>query len=225
MTRDEKSTTANRGVILHGVVCARGYTLIEMMVVLSIIALVSAIAYPRITDTLRKLRGRDGAKAIVNAVINAKSEAMIRNLAHVVTLVTSQTTGSQSRTVGAGGLIVLRRAPGTACVGDPATFLTIETFDFMPLNDVNLCLAVSALPGEVGTTTSCQTTTVNLCVTPDGTVSNIAAPNAPFTLAYVREYEVSSSGATAVGVVRQVVIPRRKSVHVNPVQVTNDVCL
>src|SRR2546425_29300 len=75
----------------------------------------------------------------------------------------------------------------------------------------------------LATSTSCANATVNLCVTPDGTITNLTTPTAAFTIAYVREYNDAQGTPTARGVVRQIIIPRRKSVQVSPIQVSNDI--
>ena len=199
---------------------SRGYTLVELMVVISMIGLISAIAYPRVTDTLRKMRARDGAKAVINAVLIAKSEAMIRNLAHQLTFTTSASVGSLSVT--GGGSILTQRATGSACVG---ALTQVDRYSYAQLRDVNLCNVKTTAVGTVEVGSDCPALTVNLCVTPDGTITNLGTPAAAYTLVYVRENEVSGGSVSGTGVVRQIVIPRRKSVKVNPIQVTDDVCL
>jgi prepilin-type N-terminal cleavage/methylation domain-containing protein len=197
-----------------------GYTVIELMVVLALIGVVAAIAYPQVSDSLRKLRARDGAKAVVNAVVNARSQAMIRNVAFLVTLASSQSTGAQ--TPGAGGTITVQRSSGPSCTAFGTVMTLVEQYSYAPLGDVNLCLLRTTSSPEVNLSTPCAETTVHLCVTADGTITNLDDPAAAQTIAYVREYDGSGN---AVGVVRQVVIPRRKTVQVNPIQVTNDACL
>jgi len=179
------------------------------MVVLALIAIIGAIAYPRITDGLRKMRAREGAKGVVNAILNARAQSMIRNVAHRVTLTTSTTPGA--KVAGSGGAILTERS-------------AVEQYDYAPLGDITLC-RVQTTATLVDATVPCQATTVQLCVTPDGRISNLTTPTANFTLVYIREFQDASTSPTPTGVDRQVVIPQRKAVQVNPIQVTNDACL
>jgi Tfp pilus assembly protein FimT len=194
-----------------------------MMLVLALIAIIAAIAYPRVTDTLRKLRARDGAKAIVNAMINARAQSLIRNVAHKVTLVASSDVGAH--TTGAGGTVTVSRSSGSSCTANGMLFTFVESYDFSTLNDVNLCLIRTTSNPVVDTSTTCQAGTVDLCITPDGTITNLVTPAAATTLVYVREYENATSTPTATGVVRQIVIPRRKTIQAMPIQVSDDSCL
>ncbi len=45
----------------------RGFTLIELMIVVAIVGILSAIAYPSYTDSVRKSRRTDGESALVDA--------------------------------------------------------------------------------------------------------------------------------------------------------------
>lgn len=199
----------------------RGFTLIELMIIVAFIGLVSAIAYPRITDTLRKSRAREAAKRVVNAVLVAKSEAMIRNQSVLITLTTAADTGS-TNAISGGGSVQLDRMTGQSCTGAPTL---LERFEMAGLRDVNLCLAKTNPAGAVDASTGCQPGITTLCALPDGTVANLAVPTAANTLIYVREYENQGGSPVPVGVVRQIVVPRRKTVQLLPIQVTDNACL
>jgi hypothetical protein len=192
------------------------------MVVLALIAIIGAIAYPRITDGLRKMRAREGAKGVVNAILNARAQSMIRNVAHRVTLTTSTTPGA--KVAGSGGTILTERSSAASCTAGGLSFTAVEQYDYAPLGDITLC-RVQTTATLVDATVPCQATTVQLCVTPDGRISNLTTPTANFTLVYIREFQDASTSPTPTGVDRQVVIPQRKAVQVNPIQVTNDACL
>lgn len=201
----------------------RAYTLVELMIVVAMLSIIAAIAYPRVTDGLRRMRAREGAKAIVNAVLTARAQAMIRNVAHRVTLASS--IGIGINTPGAGGTVTLERSSGPSCTALGTTFTVLEQYLFSGLGDVNLCLLRTTASPQVDNTTPCAAAVVQLCVTPDGTVTNLTTPAANNTLAYVREYEGSGGTVEPAGVVRQIVIPRRKAVRLLPIQVSNDLCL
>jgi type II secretory pathway pseudopilin PulG len=193
------------------------------MIVLALVSIIGAIAYPRISDGLRKMRARDGAKALVDALLSARAQAMIRNQAHRITLASSTQIGAQAPT--GGGSITVERASGSSCTAAGTSFTPVDQYLYAPLRDVNLCLIRTTSAPAVDENTACASDTVQLCVTPEGLIVNLANPNIAQTIAYVREYEMQGATAVPVGVVRQVVMPLRKAVQVNPIQVTNDACL
>lgn len=45
----------------------RGFTLIELMIVVAVVGILAAIAYPSYTDSVRKARRSDGTAALMNA--------------------------------------------------------------------------------------------------------------------------------------------------------------
>ncbi len=45
----------------------RGFTLIELMIVVAVVGILAAIAYPSYTDSIRKARRSDGKAALMNA--------------------------------------------------------------------------------------------------------------------------------------------------------------
>jgi type IV fimbrial biogenesis protein FimT len=66
-----------------------GFTLIELMVVLSIIAIMAALAGPTISQQLANFRVRSAADSIVTGLNTARAEAARRNSAVSLTLNTS----------------------------------------------------------------------------------------------------------------------------------------
>ena len=102
-----------------------------------------------------------------------------------------------------------------------------ETEDFTKIDDVHICLIRDSASPTVTYATPCQNMTVYLCITPSGLIYNSHASfsDPDFTIIYIREYLEEGGSVVPAGVIRQIVIPRRRTVRANPVQVTNDACL
>lgn len=200
------------------------------MIIVSVIAVLLALAWPKINDTLRTFKSREGARAIVNAVLGAKASAALQGVDYLVRLTPSTAVGTS--TPGGGGDVKVypcsrKGVCGTDCLNDITlgNVKAADSFLFESLKTISLCLISTTAAPAVTTATACQTTAVDLCVSPDGTVTNQTTPTAPFTLAYIRENEVSGASVTGAGVIRQVVLPQRKTIQVNTLQVVDDTCL
>jgi type IV pilus assembly protein PilE len=63
----EKSPTSPAGIATRNIARARGFTLIELMITVAIVALLGAIALPAYFDTIRKTRRSDAITAIAQA--------------------------------------------------------------------------------------------------------------------------------------------------------------
>jgi len=64
----------------------RGVTLIELMVVIALIAIVSAIAYPNFKDWMRNASYKEAARDIASALLDTRARAISENLEHRVEL-------------------------------------------------------------------------------------------------------------------------------------------
>lgn len=70
---------------------ARGFTLIELMVVVAIIAIVSLIAAPNMSRQIRQMRVIDGANTIESAFKDARTQAQIYQKSTFVELTNTAT--------------------------------------------------------------------------------------------------------------------------------------
>ncbi|PID48713.1 MAG: pilus assembly protein PilE [Proteobacteria bacterium] len=70
-----------------------GFTLIEIMIVVAIIAIISAIAYPSYMESVRKA-GRSDAKVALQQIAQAQESYFIRNRSYATTLAALGYTGA-----------------------------------------------------------------------------------------------------------------------------------
>ena len=87
----------------HKLSGASGFTLIELMVVVAIVALVSAAVVPSFSLALQRERQRTVANYVVQSVFAARSRAVRTGRCHRVTV----TMGQPGITAGTGGLVVV----------------------------------------------------------------------------------------------------------------------
>ena len=127
--RNKPAARANNGRLAG----RRGFTLVELMVVVIIIAIVSALAIPVIGKQLRERRIHQGAQEIAIAYRNGRSLAMARGAAVLVRFDPPN-----------GGIIVREAVQGGACPDLPATQCnrtTVGDWDtaglFEPVTGVN----------------------------------------------------------------------------------------
>jgi type IV fimbrial biogenesis protein FimT len=99
----------------------RGFTLIEMLVVLAIVAIGLAIAEPGFTKLIATQRARDAATGLQSALLKTRSEAVKRNADATLSPVGSGWEGGW-RIVDAGSKVVHDQQPlaGVSITGGPA---------------------------------------------------------------------------------------------------------
>jgi len=104
----------------------RGFTLIELMIALAVLAFVLLIAYPTFVTLLANLRVRSVADGVLSGLQQARSEALKRNMAVTFSLDPASGVGGgwqlrlpdntvlQSKASAEGGLVEVMMAGGNA---------------------------------------------------------------------------------------------------------------
>ncbi|MBI5512235.1 MAG: type II secretion system protein [Deltaproteobacteria bacterium] len=183
-----------------------GYSLIELMVVVTIIAVVSALVLPGMISAMKERRCQQAAVSVLDAYRQVRSRAMFRGRAQL--LVASQTTSP------AGPAIRF-----TAYEGSTSSCRT-STFPIGDATRVTLSLDLSATAySEDGVTAQFSlpagTTNLELCYTPLGTAlfrqtSTEAFSNDSTTMGSGGVFQVDVQrrvGGSDLGARRRVVIP------------------
>jgi prepilin-type N-terminal cleavage/methylation domain-containing protein len=93
----------------------RGFTLIELMVVVAIIALVSAAVVPAFSSTTHKNRQREAAMLIIEAVFDCRSRAVRTGRCCRVRVMTSDTANNG----GFGGAVAIDESNTNSCNATP----------------------------------------------------------------------------------------------------------
>jgi len=166
---------------------------------------------------MRTMRAQNVTSQIVQAIVSRKALAAVKNKYYIVGITSSTTPSGGSK---------LEFWNEKSNCNNPSTTAD-ETEDFSTLSDVHICLIRDTTAPAVTYATTCLNMTAYLCITPEGMVYNSypTFSDPDFTMIYIREYLTEGGTVVPAGVIRQVVIPRRRTVRANPVQVSNDACL
>ena len=153
---------------------ARGYTLVELMVVVAIIGILAAISTPLMMRTSRRASAREAASAVAGILRAARSQAMSRGEAVLVTI-----------NLNGPNVVELRRydldptaagvQPARSCLQaqDVTQYTGNVPAATLPLSelDPNMRLIVA---GAQGGTPVLPGTPLNLCFSPDGSIRTAA---------------------------------------------------
>ena len=176
-----------------------GYTLLELMIAVAILAVLAALALPAVSGVLAKQRMKSATQEVIHLVDLARVQATSRNRAYEMVI------NLQSST------ITLNESESTRCDGFAGGVGNIRHLDFVagtPTDDLREVALTAVMPLGLGNGT------FNLCFKPDGRVlqTDTGRPIVSSSTGYgAGEASISlrrrASDGTAFGIVHRVVIP------------------
>jgi type IV pilus assembly protein PilE len=116
----------------------RGFTLIELMIVVAIVGILGAIAYPSYRDSV--LKGRRAQARTALSELMQQQERYITQRNCYIAFSTNATTGAATAI-----------SPGSACGGVTATAVPFKTFSGENLGNSHYILSAEACPSGTGT--------------------------------------------------------------------------
>ncbi|MFZ5486615.1 MAG: type IV pilin protein [Burkholderiaceae bacterium] len=118
---------------------SRGFTLIELMIVVAVVAILAAIAYPSYRDSVLKGRRAEGRAALAE-LLQQEERYMTQNNCYLAFSTNS-----------AGVATAAAPSPSTACGGVTASSVPFKTFSGNNVADANYLLSATTCPANSGT--------------------------------------------------------------------------
>ncbi len=185
----------------------RGFTLVELMVVVVLITVMSALSIPTIRRQLRDQRTREAAAQTAALYRNAKLQAMARGVAVNVRF---NATGRGSYVV----MVALRRAATAATPPVGAETCTVPNWNGVANTDYRVDADLYGTSKEdvflrMVDESATAVGTLDVCVTPMGRTffrTNFGNPFVPLTAIHRARIFRSANGTTVEGLERGVLI-------------------
>ncbi|MDI1308767.1 MAG: GspH/FimT family protein [Methylotenera sp.] len=98
-----------------------GFTLVELMVVIAIIAIMASIAVPSFSATIANMRAKNAASSIYDGLVRARSEAVKRNLTVTLAPATSWAQGWQITSSDSTTVLEKYTSTGTVTISGPTS--------------------------------------------------------------------------------------------------------
>lgn len=136
--------------------CTRGFTLIELMIVVAIVALLASVAYPAYTSAILKGKRAEGRAALAELIQQQERYMTQRNC-----YLGFATTPSGTATATA-------PSPSTACGGVTASSVPFKTFSGDSLAKAAYLLSADVCPSDTAGTTLSIAECVRVIATPIG---------------------------------------------------------
>lgn len=115
----------------------QGFTLVEMMIVIAIVGILSALAAPSIDSMLKTQRNKQTSEAVIAALREARTESQLRRqdvvvntTPNMITLTISVPGSPSPRVVQIGGYALNPKAPLSASSSGSITFRANKTVGF-----------------------------------------------------------------------------------------------
>lgn len=187
---------------------ARGFTLLELMAVVTIITLLMVIAIPSITHRVREYRSSQAANEIAALYRNARMRAMARGSATVVRWdQTTETFTVLEAVQGTTAVEGCEPLPSAVCPqNEAANAAMVLVNQFVPDTIGDHTISVDGPPPAEGGTATANLSALDVCFSPLGAARMRTSFSAGFTGTLTGVPQVNVSRDDGVGLLRRVLL-------------------